>query len=130
MTSSNRSASVDQFMQDLLHPMRSGVEAIRNGILDSNPMITEQIKWKAPNFCYAGNDRVTFNLRAPDRLKLIFHRGAKVVDSSNFAFEDPTGLMKWVSADRAIVTFDNIDSVERRLPELVSLVNRWMVETT
>jgi hypothetical protein len=130
MTSSIRSPAVDEFLDALDHPLKAGVEAIRLGILESNPQITEQIKWKAPSFCYAGDDRVTFNLRAPDRIQLIFHRGVRVKDASGFNFADPTGLMTWPAVDRAIVTFNDLESVERHLPDQIALVNRWMIETS
>ncbi len=88
----NRSDAVDHFLQGLDHPLKEEIEDIRLAILRSNDRITEQIKWKAPSFCYHGDDRVTFKLHPPDRIQIIFHRGAKVKDARDFAFEDRTGL--------------------------------------
>jgi hypothetical protein len=42
MTSSIRSPAVDEFLDALDHPLKAGVEAIRLGILESNPKITER----------------------------------------------------------------------------------------
>jgi hypothetical protein len=53
-----------------------------------------------------------------------------VKDASGFNFADPTGLMTWPAVDRAIVTFNDLESVERHLPDLIALVNRWMIETS
>jgi hypothetical protein len=74
----NRSQEVDRFMEGLDHPLKDGIERLRAAILDSNDRITEHIKWKAPSFRYADEDRVTFRLYPKDRAQLVFHRGAKV----------------------------------------------------
>jgi len=74
----NRSPQVDRFMADLNHPLKEEIEQLRAAILNSNEAITEHIKWKAPGFCYAGQDRVTFRLYPAERAQLILHRGAKV----------------------------------------------------
>jgi hypothetical protein len=47
---------------------------------------------------------VTFRLYPENRVQLVFHRGAKVKsDGGDFAFEDDTGLLRWVADDRAVV---------------------------
>jgi hypothetical protein len=58
----NRTQDVDRFMRELKHPLKEGVERLRSAILESNDRITEHIKWNAPSFCHAGEDRVTFRL--------------------------------------------------------------------
>jgi len=98
----NRAQEVDRFMERLDHPLKEGVERLRAAILDSNDRITEHIKWKAPSYRYAGEDRVTFRLYPVevtfrlypvDRVQLVFHRGAKG-DAGDFAFDDGTGLLR------------------------------------
>jgi hypothetical protein len=124
----NRSQEVDRFMSGLNHPLKEGVEQLRTAILDSNDQITEHLKWNAPSFRYAGEDRVTFRLYPEDRVQLIFHRGAKVrSDSADFAFEDHTGLLRWVAADRAVVALRDVKDAEAKKRDLVELVNRWIV---
>jgi hypothetical protein len=59
--------------------------------------------WKAPSFCYAGEDPVTFVLHRPDRIQLVFHRATN---------------------DRAVVTFTDLDQVDAADDELVALVAR------
>jgi hypothetical protein len=127
---SNQTEKVDQFLQALEHPLKAEIEQIRSIILSSNEQITEQIKWNAPSFCYGGEDRVTFNLRPQDRIQLIFHRGAKVKDNSDFVFEDNTGLLKWAAKDRAILTLEGMDDVKANEAALKDLVDRWMASTT
>lgn len=118
--------TVDQFMARLDHPLKTEIEAIRALILQANPSITEQVKWNAPSFCHAGEDRVTLHLRAKEGVMLVFHRGTKNKDTTGFAFDDPTGLMKWAAPDRALVTLRDMADVEARKTELADLVRRWV----
>src|SRR5918993_3342586 len=124
----NRSQEVDRFMSRLEHPLKEEVEQLRTAILDSNDEITEHVKWNAPSFCYAGEDRVTFRLFPEDRVQLVFHRGSKVKgDAANFAFDDHTGLLQWVANDRAVVALRDAEDVEAKRADLVGVVNRWVV---
>jgi hypothetical protein len=77
----NQTPEVDAFLRELSHPMKDEIVEVRAAILASDEQITEHIKWKAPSFCYHGDDRVTFRL-LPEGLQLVFHRGAKVRDDS------------------------------------------------
>ncbi len=127
---SNRAGEVDRFLENLSHPLKAEIEHIRASILGSSDQITERIKWNAPSFCYQGEDRVTLKLHPQDRVQLIFHRGAKVKDPTGFAFEDRSGLLTWLAADRAIVTLRDMNDVETHLSALVAVVNDWMEATS
>lgn len=113
-------------MQKLEHPLKAEIEQIRAFILGSVPHITEIIKWNAPSYQVHGEDRLTFNLHSKDRILLVFHRGAKVKDSQNFAFEDRTGLLKWVAPDRATVTIQDKQDLEAKKEALKEVVNQWV----
>jgi hypothetical protein len=122
-----RQDDVEDYLRELRHPMKEGVEQLRAAILASNAGITEHIKWNAPSFCLDGVDRATFRLQPGDRLQLVLHRGAKVRDDSEgFRFDDPTGSVEWVTSDRGVVTFRDLDDVEARRDAVVDLVNRWV----
>jgi hypothetical protein len=85
------------------------------------------VKWNAPSFRYAGVDRVTFRLQPGDRLQLVLHRGAAVRDdAAGFRFEDPSGLLEWVAADRAVISFRDLADVTAKLPAVVDVVRRWV----
>jgi hypothetical protein len=120
---------VDQFLATLEHPLKAEIARVRAIILAADPEITERIKWKAPSFCYRGDDRVTMKLHPPTSLQLIFHRGAKVKDSADFTFADDTGLLKWAAKDRAILTLRDMDEIEANEAALADLLNRWMRAT-
>jgi hypothetical protein len=120
----NRSQEVDRFISGLDHPLKEEVERLRTAILDSNDEMTEHVKWNAPSFCYAGEDRVTFRLFPEDRVQLIFHHGSKVKgDAGDFVFDDDTGLLRWVAADRAVVALQDAKARQR---DLVDVVSRWV----
>ena len=46
----NESPDVAEFVRELSHPLKPGVEELRAAILASDDGITEQIKWNAPSF--------------------------------------------------------------------------------
>jgi hypothetical protein len=124
----NRSPEVDRFLAELDHPLKDGVAQLRTAILGCREGITEHIKWKAPTFCYAGADRVTFQLRRADRIQLVFHRGVQVrPDAASFTFDDPTGLLQWAASDRAVVTFTDLAAVDAHTAAVADAVNRWVL---
>jgi uncharacterized protein YdhG (YjbR/CyaY superfamily) len=69
----NRTDAVAEFLENLSHPLKAEVEAVRSIIKDVNQEIHEEIKWRAPSFNYKGEYLVTFNLREEKRIHLVFH---------------------------------------------------------
>ena len=127
----NRSEDVEAFIEELDHPLKTSIAHVRNAILASNDQIAERIKWNAPSFCFAGDDRVTFRLHPKARFQLIFHRGARK-KSTGFSFDDSSGLMSWAAPDRGIVMLDQLgtDEIEARTGAIVRLVNEWVHATS
>ena len=118
---------VAEFFANLDHPLKEAMKRIREIILSSDPTIAEQIKWKGPSFRYNGDDRVTFNVRGGSVL-LIFHRGAQVKDSAGRGrlIDDPTGLLEWITDDRATVKFTSEDEVDLKKDDLTKVVRLWI----
>lgn len=123
---------VVECMNKLDHPLKKGMESVRELILSTNKEITEHIKWNAPSFCFRGEDRVTFNIHKNEYILLVFHRGAKVKDvkGSGPLFKDSTGLLEWVSNDRAIVKFLSIQDVNKNKELLKKVVKKWITMTS
>lgn len=69
----SRADKVDEFLENLDHPLKAEVEAVRSIIKGVNKGINEEIKWKAPSFNCKGEYLVTFNLRDEKRIHLVFH---------------------------------------------------------
>ncbi|MFT3745730.1 MAG: DUF1801 domain-containing protein [Pyrinomonadaceae bacterium] len=118
---------VRKFFADLEHPLKDLMLRLREIILAAEDSITEQIKWKGPSFCNDGDDRVTFNIRK-DKVLLIFHRGAKVKESTGCSrlIDDPTGLLNWITEDRAMMEFTDIEQVTRNEDKLTQVVRLWI----
>ena len=122
--------TVDELMAGSDHARIDEVELVRRAILTGVPGVTEQVKWNAPSFCFAGDDRVTFRLQPGDRVELVFHRGtATRTDVDAFTFDDPTGRIVWSTGDRGVVAFTDAADVEASLPAIVTLVDAWMRAT-
>ena len=69
----SRTDKVDEFLENLSHPLKAEVEALRSIIKGVNKNINEEIKWVSPSFNYKGEYLVTFNLRDTKRIHLVFH---------------------------------------------------------
>ncbi len=120
--------AVIAFLQELDHPRKQEIEAIRAIILGVSPAIREEIKWNAPSF-RTSEHFATFNLRTSDRVRLILHLGAKVKDTAikGIDIEDPAGLLEWLARDRCIVTFSDAEDVQAKRVALEAIVRAWIV---
>jgi hypothetical protein len=126
--SATAAAEVSAFIATLEAKWRAPFAALRAGLLAYSE-VTEHIKWKAPSFCHAGDDRVTVRVQPKGGLQLIFHRGVAVKDTRGFAFADPSGLMVWAAPDRGVVTFRSPEDLHEQTPAVVTLARAWMDAT-
>lgn len=122
---------VAEFMHNLKHPLKEEIEEVRKIILSTDGKITEHIKWNAPSFCVENEDRITFNLSGKGFFRLIFHCGAKVKDSANKEplFVDTSGILEWVTGDRAIVKFTDKNDVIAKEEKLREVISKWIQVT-
>ena len=96
------------------------------GALDG---VDEHIKWNAPSFRIDGDDRITLGLNPKGGVRAVLHRGVKAKDATGFVFEDDSGLIKWATPDRGVVTFKDAAAVEAHAETFAALSRRWL-ETT
>ncbi|WP_349305448.1 DUF1801 domain-containing protein [Bacillus sp. FJAT-50079] len=89
------------------------------------------MKWNAPSFSVENEDRIMFNLNGKGFFRLIFHCGAKVKDhlSKEPLFVDASNLVEWVTIDRGIVKFTDMDDVKAKEIALKDVVNKWIIVT-
>ncbi len=122
------SAQVDAFLAQLQHPLKEAIGEVRRIMLGAHPELTEHIKWNAPSYCYRGDDRVTFNLHGEGFFRLVFHCGAKVkaVKPAGRLLDDATGLLEWVTNDRATVAFTGVPDVHAKEAALGRVVRQWI----
>src|SRR5690606_9032775 len=111
-----KTQTADEALAALDHPLRESIEALRAIIRAADRRLVEGVKWNAPSYSVDGHDRITFNLHAKDRVRLIFHRGARASAPSKRGrvISDAPGLLEWASDDRAIATFTTPEDVAAR----------------
>ena len=119
--------AVDAFMAALQHPHKAGIEALRQAILAVDPAVAEGIKWNAPSF-RTHEDFATFHLRAKTGIVLILHLGAKAraLPEGGLVIDDPDGLLHWLAADRAQITFADAETARKAAPALQAILRQWI----
>ena len=131
MSKKTKYIDVNDFINQLNHPLEEVIEEVRKIVLSANKEITEHIKWNAPSFCYRNDDRITFRLNKNDCVQLVFHTGAKGKDTKDKGplFQDQSHLLEWVADKRALLTFYDINEVKIKRDEIIEIVNLWLKAT-
>jgi len=86
-------------MQNLGHPLKDVVRALRQAILEADPAVGEEVKWNAPSFFYTGEMPpsdpkeyrrylVVTNLHRQNEIMLVFWGGGRVHDTSGLLTGD------------------------------------------
>ncbi len=119
-------ASVAAYLTALAPPVKPLVEAIRAAALAAGPSITEGIKWNSVSF-YRNGWFATINVRPRGGVQVVLHLGATARPDAAIAqsMRDPEGILKWMSADRAIVAISSGDEFEAKRRAFVDVVRQW-----
>lgn len=127
----NKNKEVTDFLDSLEHPKRVEIEQLRDYILSTNNLLTENIKWNGPNYCFNNEDRITMRIHPIGKqIQLIFHRGAKKQEQpKNKLIEANTKLLVWKENDRAIATFQNMQEIEQAKVSLIETAKKWIDAT-
>lgn len=114
-------------MATLEHPFKPVIEAVRTAILGADSAIAEGIKWNSPSF-RTTEYFATTNLREKAGLGIVLHLGAKVreVPKAGLTVDDPEGLLKWVSKDRAVVVFRDLKDFTAKRGAFVKVIQQWV----
>lgn len=121
---------VTQFLEDLNHPLRDEIEALRLIILKGDDRLIENIKWNGPNYAIGADDRITMKIQPPKKIQVIFHRGAKVREQAKARLiNDANGLLLWKENDRAIATFNTVESIKASEHDLTVIIQDWLRES-
>lgn len=118
---------VATYLATCTHPKRDVLLTLRDIILAATPELDEHIKWNAPSYQVAGDDRITFNLARTDAVLIVFHRGAKAKDTKtgHRLVADSTGWLKWATDQRATASFASLHDVTARHEWLAGFVAAW-----
>lgn len=122
-------AAVARWLASCSHPLRDVLEALRAVVVVAEPRLVEGIKWNAPSYAFAGDDRITCNLSAPDRVRLIFHCGVRKRATNGRVPVADRGLLEWAGDDRGIATFRSLAEVEAAEQALGELLREWLAAT-
>lgn len=127
----NINSEVTNFLDNLNHPFRKEIEQLRNYVLSVNTLLTENVKWNGPNYCFDSEDIITMRIHPPTKqVQLIFHRGAKKqAQPKDKLITSRSKLLVWKENDRAIVTFKNMQDIENGKGELTEIVAEWISKT-
>jgi hypothetical protein len=119
--------AVAAYMLELDHPLKRELESVRRIILGASPEISEGIKWKVPSFRTPKEYFATLNVRATESVQVILHLGAKVrPNQKQISLSDPSGLLKWLGKDRAMVTLGTGRDITKNRAALEAIVHAWL----
>jgi len=104
---------VNDWMQQLEHPLKAEIDKVRTIIKQSNSSIKERIKWNAPSY-YSTEDIVTFNHRATQHVHLIFHHPSIVKIKSV--------LLEGDYKDRRMVYLPDMKAINQNKKELQRII--------
>ena len=108
---------VAEYMQELEHPLKAEIEALRTIIKETDARISERIKWKAPSY-YCKEDFLTFNHRMQDKVHLIFHNDAIPKVNSD--------ILEGDYKDRRMVYFKDMTDILAKKTELQRIITELL----
>ena len=119
-------SSINDFIKELIHPLKSVIEAVRKLILGVRTDIQEGIKWNSPSF-RTTEWFATMNLRN-DRIWLILHTGAKVNSNAKTGMniDDPSRILDWLAKDRGVVKMESMKDFQAKKKDLGKLIHAWV----
>ncbi len=112
----SRTDAVDKFLQELSHPLKAEVEAVRSIVKGADKNINEEIKWKAPSFNYKGEYLVTFNLRDTKRIHLVLH--------NPMISKVKSDLLEGDYKDRRMMYFADMKDIKAKKTELEKILKQ------
>jgi uncharacterized protein YdhG (YjbR/CyaY superfamily) len=112
----SRTDKVDEFLENLSHPRKAEVEAVRSIIKGVDKNIAEEVKWNAPSFNYKGEYLVTFNLRETERIHLVFHNPRIP--------EVKSALLEGNYKDRRMLYFADMDDIKAKKTALEKILKQ------
>ncbi len=127
----NPGKDVNLFLDGLNLPLRKEIDRLRVCILSADNRLAENVKWNGPNYSFGSEDRITMKIQPPDKIQLIFHRGAKVKEQPGTKLiQDDSGLLEWKGNDRAVATFNNMQEIESSKLGIAKIVRSWIDAAT
>jgi hypothetical protein len=120
-------SAIDALLGAARHPHEDAIHALRGLVLAADPSISEGVKWNSVSF-RTTEWFATVHLRTTSGVAVVMHLGAKVraLGRDGLAIADPSALLKWLAADRAMVTFANAADVGAKREAFTAVVRQWI----
>ena len=115
--SGNRDSVVDAWFEKYDNPQKDLVQSVRQVILDTDPRITETIKWQAPTFMYRGNI-ASFYPKTKTHVSLMFHTGASL--------PDPSGVLEGEGDTSRVLRILNHGDLTAKTDAIRRLITSWI----
>lgn len=112
----NENPEVSAWLEELEHPLKDVIQAVRASFLVADARISETIKWKSPTFMYMGN-LASIDPKAKKYVAVLFHRGAEIPG------DHP--LLKGGGKLARYARFPDLASVERGRDDLIAITRAW-----
>lgn len=130
MSTNHPSDEVTALLDSTSPPLRGEIDKLRKCILSSKHELLESVKWNGPNYSHESKDRITIRIGSPNKLQVIFHRGAKVAEQPNARLlKGDYSFLVWKENDRAVATFNNVDDFNSHSEEFAEVVDQWIEAT-
>jgi hypothetical protein len=96
-------------------------------ISTSLPSAKRTTKWNAPNFEIDNCDLITLNFSPKHPVRIVFHRGAKAVDTKTGRrlVGDDSGRLTWATDQRAYASFSDLTAVQNGASWLTNFCQKW-----
>ncbi|NQX36934.1 DUF1801 domain-containing protein [Herbiconiux sp. VKM Ac-2851] len=127
--------TIEEFIAALDPGQREQVVELRRVILALPVELDEHIKWNSPSYVHDGIDRITMNVRnKAGAVQLVLHfdtaraevRNAPPVMVDETGLFDETGLVRWLSDIRGVITVPPGTAVSVLEPGLSSALEGWL----
>ncbi|NJM83386.1 MAG: DUF1801 domain-containing protein [Tabrizicola sp.] len=92
------------------------------------PAAKQTTKWNAPNFEIDNRDMITLNFSPKHPVRIVFHSGAKAVDTKtgNRIAKDESGRLTWATDQRAYMSFRDLDDIQTNAAWLTDFCKTWV----
>lgn len=112
----NENPEVASWLEELEHPLKDVILAVRSVFLQADGRITETMKWKSHTFMYQGN-LASIHPKAKKHVAVLFHRGAEI-PGTHPLLEGDGKLARYAR-------FRDLDSVEQGRAGLFAITRAW-----
>ena len=113
----NLNPQVDEFMEELHHPLKAEFQTVREIILAADSKMTEVVKWGGPTFYYKGN-LATLTPRTKRFVNLYFQTGSIIPNSY--------GLLEGDAAHVRVARFHDMNDIQEKKEALEAVVREWI----